>query len=255
MSLSWLDRLSLLVAPQAVVLERRSWRGRHERFSAPVRAAGGDEAAWLPGLTASAALLAEHAAPHCRLQVTVANPFVRYALLPWSEAVLGDKARLAMARALLRNSLGDQAERLEITLDRPRFGMNGLAAGIPRDFLDGLRQIANERRLRLASIQPLLGKALRDEGADLNDGFVAFPEAGWLTLVGLQGGNLRLLRNHRADTAPGRLADELLGILTTESGLIERRRLAVFSPEAWPESIGDWRVECRPSLAKGGAHA
>lgn len=255
MSLSWLDRLTLVLGPHTVALERKPWRGQSERRTASVPPATIGQAAWQPALDSASALLNRHATAHSGLRIIVADHFVRYALLPWSEAVLGDKARLAMARALLRNSLGEQAAQFEIALDRPAFGMNGLAAGIHRGLLEGLRMAAKAGRLRLGSIQPRLIHELEGCRASLNEGCVAFPDDGWLTLIGLRAGNLCLLRNHRMDNAPAQLDGELLGMLASESAAIDSKTLRVFSTRPWPETLGEWRVEQQKPILQELSHA
>ena len=195
-----------------------------------------------------------------RLRVVVANHFVRFALLPWSERVLGDKARRAVARALLQHNLGEAAARLDIALDRAAFGLNGLAAGIDRELLDGLRRIARERRLRLAAIQPQLTAELAAARRMLDDGCVVISEPGWLTLAGLRHGDLCLLRNHRAAATPAGQAGELLAMLAadfpapmaaTADPAVDRKILRIFTTDPWPENLGDWQVECHAPLAAG----
>mgnify|MGYP001156517461 CR=1 FL=1 len=255
MSLSWLDRLTLRVGPHTVALERKPWRGQAERYSTAVPPATVGQAAWQAALDAASALLTRHAPARSSLRIIVANPFVRYALLPWSEDILGNKARLTLANALLRNSLGEQAAQFEIALDRPAFGMNGLAAGIHRGLLEGLRMVAKAGRLRLGSIQPRLIHDLETCRASLNEGCVAFPDDGWLTLIGLQAGNLRLLRNHRTDSAPDQPGSELLGMLASESAVIDTKILRVFSARPWPATLGEWRIELQKPLTENLSHA
>ena len=259
MSLSWLDRLTLHFGPQRVGLERRSWGGGVECRAVAVPAAESGEADWQPALRAAASLLAADSGGG-RLRVVVANHFVRFALLPWSERVLGDKARRAVARALLQHNLGEAAARLDIALDRAAFGLNGLAAGIDRELLDGLRRIARERRLRLAAIQPQLTAELAAARRMLDDGCVVISEPGWLTLAGLRHGDLCLLRNHRAAATPAGQAGELLAMLAadfpapmaaTADPAVDRKILRIFTTDPWPENLGDWQVECHAPLAAG----
>lgn len=255
MSLSWLDRHTLLVHPRRIVLERQPWRGPAQRFTAEVPPARPDEADWQPALTAAGTLLAAQSRPYGRLRIVVANQFVRFALLPWSDSVLGDKARLGMAKALLRNTLGEQAEQLDIALDRASFGLNGLAAGIPRDLLAALRQTAKARRLRLDSLQPRLTSDLASCRHSLSDGCVVFPDDGWLTLLGLRNNNITLLRNHRTHAEPEQLGSELLGLLAAENAAVDRKKVRIFSRGNWPKTLGDWEIEQQMSLLEGGAHA
>ena len=255
MSLSWLDRHTLLVHPRHIVLERKPWRGPAQRFTAEVPPAQPDEADWQPALAAAAALLATHSRAYGRLRIVIANQFVRFAVLPWSDSVLGDKARLGMAKALLRNSLGEQAEQLSLALDRPAFGQNGLAAGIPGGLLAALRQTVKSRRLRLDSLQPRLTSDLASCRLSVGDGCVVFPDDGWLTLLGLRNGNITLLRNHRTHAEPEQLGAELQGLLAAEDAAVDRKKVHVFSRDAWPKTLGDWEIEQQMSQLEGGAHA
>lgn len=252
MSLSWLEDLTLFIHPAHVSLQRRGWRGGSERWSAMALPASANEAAWQPALVAGQSLLAGHARQGNRLHIVVADPFVRYVVLPWSEAVVGSKARLAMARALFRHSLGDAADQLAIALDRPVFGGNGLAAGLPQDLLLALRQTAKASRLRLRSIQPRLQAELAGAGKTLDDGYLVLPDAGWLTLLGVSRGYPCLVRNHRAGSS---VADELQGLLAAESSAVAIRKLQVFTEQPWPQQLGDWQLECRLPLVRGAAHA
>jgi hypothetical protein len=254
-SLSWLDRHTLLVHPRRIVLERKPWRGPAQRFTAEVQPAQPGEADWQPALTATSTLLAAQSHAYGRLRIVVANQFVRFALLPWSDSVLGVKARLGMAKALLRNSLGEQAEQLDIALDCASFGLNGLAAGIPRSLLAALRQMAKSRRLRLDSLQPRLTADLASCRLSLSDGCVVFPDDGWLTLIGLRDNNISLLRNHRTHAEPEQLSNELSGLLAAENATVNRKKVRIFSSHTWPKMLGDWEIEQKMSILEGGAHA
>lgn len=252
MSLSWLEEVTLFVHPAQVSLLRRGWRGTVESWSAPVLPANASEAAWQPAWVAAQSLLAGHARPGNRLRVVVADHFVRYVVLPWSEAVVAPKARLAMAGALFRHSLGDAANHLSIALDRPVLGGNGLAAALPQDLLLALRQAAKAGKLHLRSIQPRLQAELAAARMTLDDGYVVLPDAGWLTLLGVSRGNPCLVRNHRVGTE---VTGELLGLLAAESSAVSVRKLQVFSDQPWPQQLHDWQVDCRPPLLSGAAHA
>lgn len=252
MSLSWLEDLTLFIHPAQVSLQRQGWRGASERWSATVVPASTSEAAWQPALVAAHSLLADHARSGNRLRVVVADPFVRYVVVPSSEVVVSPTARLAMARALFRHSLGDAAELLAIALDRPAFGSNGLAAGLPQDLLLALRQAAKLGKLRLHAIQPRLQVELAAARKTLDDGYVVLSDTGWLTLLGVSRGSPCLVRNHRVG---GSVADELQGLLAAESSALAVRKLHVFSDQPWPQQLGDWLVDCRQPSLSGAAHA
>ncbi|KXB31756.1 hypothetical protein AT959_05230 [Dechloromonas denitrificans] len=252
MSPSWLDNLTLFIHPAGVRLERRGWRGASQTYATTAPLPSAEQASWQPALAEAQVQLASHARPGSCLRVVLADQFVRYAVLPWSETVVGQQARLAMARALLRHSLGEAAERLDIALDRAVFGSNGVAAGLPQALLLALRQAAKAAKLRLTSIQPRLNVELAACRDTLNDGYIVLPDDGWLTLLGVHQGSPCLLRNHRS-AEPA--SDELPGLLATESSAVEIKKLQVFSQQQWPPTLGDWQVECRLPMFAGVAHA
>ena len=253
MSLSWLDRLSLFVHPQRIVLERKPWRGPLERIVRPVPAAIDGASEWQTALdTATTVLPANRGG---RLNIVIANPFVRYVLLPWSEAVLGDKARLAVARALLQNRLGEQLADYDIALDRASYGRNSLGAAIPRGLLDGLRQLARQNRLRLDRLQPQLAHELLKHRRGPNDGCLAFADDGWLTLVGYRDGDYCLLRNQRTAADPAQAQNELLGLLAIEASAVNPKKLQIFANAPWPATLGEWQIDCQPPHFPEPAHA
>lgn len=255
MSLSWLDRLTLFIHPQRVVLERRPWRGASSSQTAEVVPPAPGEAEWQPVLAAADALL-KTAGQGAALRIVVADHLVRYTLLPWSEMLTGQAARLDMARALFRNALGERAAALDIALDRPAFGKNGIAAGIDRQLLAGLRAVAKARRLRLNSVQPRLIAELAAQQAQLNDGWLACLDLGWLTLAGVRDGELACLRNHRASAAePAILAGELAGLLAAEFATVNGKKVLISaSAIAAPKLAGGWETTLVTPVA-GGAHA
>ena len=159
------------------------------------------------GTPAMALLLCLHLGAVMALFATL--PYGKFAHAPF---------RLA---ALLKHALGERADRLDIALDRPAFGKNGIAAGIDKNLLAGLRAMAKARRLRLSSLQPRLIAELAAHRQQLDDGWFACLDQGWLTLAGLRDGDVASLRNHRASTAdPAILAGELSGLLAAETAWI-----------------------------------
>lgn len=253
MSPSWLERLTLLIHPRRIVVELRP------RRSEPVRktvefAAPADTSALLAAIQE---LLASEGRFGAELRVVVADPLVRYTLLPWSPLMTGRKARKEMARALLQHALGTRAEALEIALDRPVYGHNGIAAGIDRALLDGLRASARQHRLRLSSVQPALLAELAARGKELDDGWLALIDDGWLALLGVRGGQPGCLRNHRMATADAStLAVELAGLLNAEAVAVDGKKVLISSFQNLPASLpGDWSLASSRPLAWGAGHA
>lgn len=238
-SLSWLDQLLLLVHPRQVVLEHSPWRGETSWQRVEVAPPTAGQADWRPALDAAVVLLG-NAPRGAALRIVVADALVRYALLPWNETLLGRKDRQAMALALLRNSLGEKAGALEIAVDDPCFGQNGLAAGIERELADGLRRIAKGRHQRLGSIRPRLMAELAARRQHLGDGWFACVDDDWISLLGLAGGSPVRLRNHRAGP------EELAGLLAAEAAAIAGRRLDIVGQARVSPPGATWDVSYHP---------
>lgn len=257
MSLSLLDRLTLLVHPHRVVLERRSWRGTVTGQQADVALPVAGEADWQPALTEAETLLKACGQRGAALHIVVADHFVRYALLPWSEIMVTRKARQGMALALLKNALGDKAGALEIAIDRPAFSRNGIAAGIDRQLLAGLRAQAKMQRLRLNSLQPRLIAELSARHKQLGNGWFACIDHGWLTLAGLRHGDIGCLHNHRATTSePAMLSGELTGLLVAKSAAVDTKKLFISSGDVTtPTLADDWEITRWPGVIGAATHA
>lgn len=253
MSLSLLERLTLFIHPQRVVLERQGWRGKPSRQTLAVAAPAAGEADWQAALAAAETLLQANGRRGASLRIVVADPFVRYALLPWSEHLVSRQARLGLARALLRNALGDKADGLDIALDRPAFGKNGIAAGIERSLLDALRAAAKGAGLRLVSLQPRLIVELAAHHRQLADGWFACLDAGWTSLLGLRAGEIACLHNHRAATGT---AGELAGLLIAGNATVGSKKVTISAIGGAPPSFGDgWETLVLPAAVGGEADA
>jgi hypothetical protein len=256
-SLSLFDHLTLFIHPRRVVLEQRPWRGETRRQQAEVVWPADGEAGWNPALSGAVALLKTYGQSGATLRIIVADHFVRYALLPWSDAFSGRKARRTMALALLKNALGDKANALEIAIDRPVFARNGIAAGIDRQLLAGLRTAAKECRLRLHSLQPRLTAELSAANLQLTDGWFACIDHDWLALAGFRRGAISCLHNHRATTSEqSMLSGELSGLLAAESAAVDGNKVLVSCREVdVPSLTGNWVTTLWPPAATGEAHA
>ena len=255
MSLSWLDRLTLFIHPQRVVLERQPWRGAASRLAVDVAPPAAGEADWQPALTAADALIKADGKRGAALHIVVADHFTSYALLPWSQDIIGKTSRLQMAKALFRHTLGERAEKLDIALDRPAFGKNGVAAGIDKHLLAGLRAMAKARRLRLTSLQPRLIAELAAHRKQLDNGWFACLDLGWLTLAGLRDGDIASLRNHRASTAdPAILAGELSGLLAAEAAAVNGKKVLISKVSGVAPKLDGWESTVVPAIG-GAGHA
>lgn len=235
MSLSWLDQLVLLVHPRQVVLQHFPWRGERSSRRIDVTPSATGQAEWQPALAAASELL-DRSPRGAALRIVLADSLVRYVLLPWNETLLGRRDRRAMALALLRSTLGERAAALEIAVDDPGFGQNGVAAGSERELLDALRRLAKGRHQRLGSIRPRLLAELASRRQQLGDGWFACVDDDWISMLGLAGGSPVRLRNHRATP------DELAGLLAAEAAASVGRRLDIVGRSAIPPPDSAWEI-------------
>ena len=256
MSLLWPERLTLLIHPQRVLLERRDFRGRvacEVATALPVA----DAAVWQGALSAALVLLERCGRRGSRLRIVVADHFVRYALLPWSETMCRPAERRAVALALFRSSLGEKADALEIAVEQARFGQNGMAAAIDRELLDALRTAARKRWLSLVGIQPRLVSELATETKTAEPDWFASIDDGWLSLLGMHAGQLACLHNHRSPTDdPVRRGAELGGLLRDGRIVVPGQTLSIACAGNAPLPLpGEWKTSVRPYRLHEARHA
>lgn len=93
------------------------------------------------------------------LDVLVSNEKSRVVLLPWQERVRTAAQQLSYAEACLADSgvLIDGGWIVQAGFRR--YGGVGLGLAMPREFVDGLRELAISRRLRIRSVMPLSAAA------------------------------------------------------------------------------------------------
>lgn len=132
--------------------------------------------------------------------VILSNHFVRYAVVPWSEALIDPAEEDAYARHCFRRQYGVAAEHWDLRLNAPRPGASRLASAVDRRLLDALRAPFMREGMPLRSIQPHL-MAIFNQCRGLlqerNTWFVLH-EPGILCIALLQDASWRLVRTIRA---------------------------------------------------------
>jgi hypothetical protein len=114
----------------------------------------------------------------CHVTVVLANPFVRYAVVPWSDALAGAQEEDAYLRHHFAKIHGERAKAWTLRASEERRGVPRLASAIDTALLDELkRAFPKDGKARLASVQPELMEAINRWRADI-------PAAGaWLVLA------------------------------------------------------------------------
>lgn len=148
--------------------------------------------------------------------VTLSNHFVHYALLPWSDVLVSDEERLALARICFEKIYGDMARHWSLRVSYAGYGQPCIASGIDQALLDGIQNACAGSKGRLASLQPLLMTVLNRFRKQLKgDGFMALVvEPGRACLFrGLQSG----LGEIKSLTIGANLSEELALLMARES--------------------------------------
>lgn len=207
-SVPWSKRTDVLLRPDEVRIARRGMQlfsraGRTRRF-AVVREGrhggnGGDP--WQSSVDQLSEALLEAGVRGGALHVVLSDHFVRYLLVPWSEKLVADSERLALARLMLGEVYGGVAEGWEVCLDDQPAGQPSFACAVDRTLLQALRELCKQRDLRLASLVPSLvarvnrhRKALRERAFCL-----ASVEPGRLTLAFRAAAGWTAVRSRRSD--------------------------------------------------------
>src|SRR5688572_1407106 len=131
-----------------------------------------------PWQGAVAALKALEWTKRCRITVVLANPFVRYAVVPWSDALAGPQEEEAYLRHHFAKIHGERAKTWTLRASEEPNGLPRLASAIDTALLDELkRAFPKGGKAALASVQPELMEAINRWRTDI-------PAAGaWLVLA------------------------------------------------------------------------
>ena len=93
----------------------------------------------------------------CKVTVVLSNHFVRYALVPWSDALSGAAEEDAYVRHHFAKIHGDRARSWLFRASEGPRGAPRLASAIDRDLLDEIKACFPAKcKARLASVQPAL---------------------------------------------------------------------------------------------------
>jgi hypothetical protein len=151
----WRDEVGIYLAQRRVCLVRvgrgvRPTLAGEENYSDPLAPAG-----WEGAFGLLEKQLAKEGWCNARTRVVVADPWVRYCIVPWSDALTSGAERLAHARELMCGVFGEMSG-WTVSLSEARPGALRLASAMPSALLDALRDSAIRHGQKLASVQPHL---------------------------------------------------------------------------------------------------
>lgn len=156
MSPLWRDEIGLLITPRRLVFARIA-RGIRPRRVAEARASvdGGHFSNWEPALAVLREQLARPGWSGANVRIVVADPWVRYMIVPPEQGLENEAERVAHARHLLSQAFGDMSE-WTLTLSDEFPAQGRVASAIPTALLSGLTQEVAASGSRVISAQPRL---------------------------------------------------------------------------------------------------
>jgi hypothetical protein len=203
----WCDELSVVLAPEQVVLVRFGWtlsrRGRVRRIEAKsvvkCTPAADDNLPWIAAIKAVEEALPQMLVGKTVAKITLSNHFVRYTLVPWSETLNSAAEEEAYAGHCFKQLYGADSDQWELRLSPNQIEQPQLASAVDRRLLDGLREMFGRNGVSVKSIKPGLMTAYNNSRAELKDANTWFVlhEPGCLCLALLQHGNWSSVRTIR----------------------------------------------------------
>ncbi len=201
MSLSWRDRVRVVLRPDRVILVRLA-RGMRPRVSAKeILACTAD--GWQPALAALAGALKGAHWRRADATVILSNHFVRYLLVPWSDQLVTDEERAAWVRHTFAEVHGADAAQWEFRWSEEGPGHPQVASAVEQALLAGIREVFKGSTLRLCSLQPYAMSAFNHWRRAMHgqERFFLLAEPGRLCLASLGHDQWRSFRSWRLGEA------------------------------------------------------
>ena len=211
MSLKLRDEHRIVLRPDRVVVARmkheltrhglkRHVQAIHDMPCAPVT---GEELPWSGALRVLEAALPEFSDRKSYATVVLSNHFIRYALIPWSDALSDEQEEMAYAQHSFSEMYGRDSSTWELRISSGRPGRSQMASAVDARLLGSLRELLGRFGVNLQSIQPHLMQAynachtlLRERSA-----WLALIENGNLCLALLRDGRWSWVRTMRIGTS------------------------------------------------------
>jgi hypothetical protein len=198
----WRDEIAIYLAPHRVTLAymRRGARPQNMKLQdTPV--IGERIGGWEATIGVLGGCLVDPIWNRAACRVIVANHWMRFAIVPWSDALSDRDERLLFAQHCLSKIYGDVALQWCVTLNEAPPGHSQVACAIPRALLDEIERHTESCGLRVRSIQPQLIAAFNCWRAQLSNasGWFVTLEEGSLAAAHLSRGAWDAVRTVRTD--------------------------------------------------------
>lgn len=174
-----------------------------------------------------------------RMTVVLSSHFVRYAVLPWSEALEGDEDWLGLARHTFVAAYGARAEPWHCRVSPAPRGAARLASAIDAELARALRAMP-----RVRSAQPYLMAAFNARRHLLPpEGWLVVQEPGRLAIGLLSKGTWRLACTRRVGPGWTQAMPELLDREAARcKGEAPGVEVFLFAEEECPSALGRYRI-------------
>lgn len=164
MSPSWRDRIHIALCPDRVLVVRFR-RGLRRRVAekntlvCPAHDPAGPDAAipiWQSAVDALSGAVQSWKGGAADATLILSNHFVRYLLVPWSDALNGEQETKDFARHCFLQTYGDAAASWDIRLGSDGAGAPRVASAVEPALLEAVARAFRASPLRLRSVQPYL---------------------------------------------------------------------------------------------------
>jgi len=201
--LSLTRRLVVTLDPEHVTIRSVARGWQRSAGAAQVRACAPvvDMPPWQGALTTLQHWLEEEGGARAALEVELSDRFVRYALVPWSDAVSGRAELAALARVHVEALYGDIASGWQILADMGEHGSAGVACALDVSLLEALRALCGIHRLRLVALRPRFMRIINGARGDIGaDALLACVEPGQCVLASRRDGAWHSIRTVRCSS-------------------------------------------------------
>ena len=152
----WRDEVGIYLAQRRVCLVRMR-RGARPTLAAEVdRTDSQASAGWDGALDSLEQQLKENTWSDARARVVIADQWVRYSVVPWSDSLNSSAERLGHARELMGGVFGDSMTDWSLSLSDAPPGSSRLASAMPTALLEALREMTARHGQKLVSVLPQL---------------------------------------------------------------------------------------------------
>lgn len=146
------ERLELYLAPERVCVARSGFGRQRDVTMLPVEPSG--TRGWQGTIAVFREWLGARGSHKGAAAVVVSNRWVRYAVVPWSDHILGADEETALASACLDGLYGASDSAWDIKVASAPYGAPRLACAVDAALLSELRMVCARHALRLRLIQP-----------------------------------------------------------------------------------------------------